>query len=225
MNPTSIAPKSFSARLLLAARSELAHLKPRAAAAQALAGALPQLTFNRVRTAILRAGGIRIGARSLALGAIKVTGRGNPAELFSIGSSSLVTCPLHVDLGARVSIGNNVYIGHDVALLTADHWAGPSESESGPKDAVAAPIEIEDGVWIGSRVVVLAGARIGAGAVVAAGAVVTGHVPPDTLVAGIPAMIIRDLDHGVPASSFRRSMATMESDPPPSSHANSRRGA
>ena len=57
----------------------------------------------------------------------------------------------------------------------------------------AAPITIETNVWIGTAATVLQGVRIGAGSVVAAGAVVTRDVPPATLVAGVPAKVIREL--------------------------------
>jgi acetyltransferase-like isoleucine patch superfamily enzyme len=67
------------------------------------------------------------------------------------------------------------------------------------------PIRIEDGVWIGSRVTVLPGVTIGAGAVIAAGAVVNRDVPPDTLVGGVPARVLRHLDEPSP-KSVRRSM-------------------
>lgn len=196
------APPSLVERFLQQARNEIGDLKPRSVAAQVLAASLPQLTFNRVRTAILRAGGFPIGARSLVMGAFRVTGPGDPAELFSIGSASAITCPLHIELAAPVRIGNNVYIGHDVALLTVDHRVGPAQERCGER--VAMPITLEDGVWLGSRVTVLAGVRVGAGAVVAAGAVVTRDVPPDTLVAGVPAVVVRELDQGAPTSTRSR---------------------
>ncbi|GAB4461186.1 MAG: hypothetical protein OHK0029_26110 [Armatimonadaceae bacterium] len=56
------------------------------------------------------------------------------------------------------------------------------------------PVIIEDNVWIASRVTILKGVHIGTGAVVAAGAVVTKNVPARTLVAGVPAKVIRSLD-------------------------------
>jgi acetyltransferase-like isoleucine patch superfamily enzyme len=205
--PTSAAPVPLWARALAVARDEVACLRPRSLAAQALSTALPQLTFNRVRTAILRAAGFEIGLRSLVMGPIRVVGKGDPKELFSVGSASVITCPLHVELGAEVRIGDSVYIGHDVALLTADHRPGPTDGSSLEE---ALPIFIENGVWIGSRATVLGGVRVGAGAVIAAGAVVTRDVDADTLVAGVPATVIRELDHGVPASSWLR-----RSVPPP----------
>jgi acetyltransferase-like isoleucine patch superfamily enzyme len=58
---------------------------------------------------------------------------------------------------------------------------------------VARPVVVEDGAWIGMAALILPGVRIGAGAVVSAGAVVTSDVPPDTLVAGNPAAVVRSL--------------------------------
>ncbi|MBV4357845.1 hypothetical protein KTO63_11845 [Parasegetibacter sp. MAH-26] len=56
-----------------------------------------------------------------------------------------------------------------------------------------APITIEDGAWIGSRVTILPGVTIGEKSIIAAGAVVTKDVEPYTLVGGVPAKIIKHL--------------------------------
>jgi acetyltransferase-like isoleucine patch superfamily enzyme len=112
--------------------------------------------------------------------------------LLRIGDLSSISGPLHIDLGAQVSIGRSVGIGRDVLLLTLDHDIGPSEFRCGRQ--VAAPIRIGDGVWIGSRATVLPGVSIGDGAVVAAGAVVTRDVVPNTLVAGVPARFVRAIE-------------------------------
>ena len=57
-----------------------------------------------------------------------------------------------------------------------------------------APIVIEDDVWIGTAATIMQGVTIGAGSVVAAGAVVTRDVPAQTLVAGVPAQVIKTID-------------------------------
>jgi acetyltransferase-like isoleucine patch superfamily enzyme len=180
------------------AREEVARVEPRILAAGTVAGVLPQFTFNRTRTAILRAGGLSIGEHSLVMGPVHLSGTGDDRALFSIGSGTLISGPLRVALGARLSIGDNVYIGHDVALLTVGHEVGPTDRRCGER--FASPIDIGNGVWIGSCVTILAGVRVGAGAVVAAGAVVTRDVPDNTLVAGVPAAVIRDLEQGIPST-------------------------
>jgi maltose O-acetyltransferase len=58
---------------------------------------------------------------------------------------------------------------------------------------VSAPITIGDGAWLGARSTILPGVTIGAGAVVAAGSVVIGDVAPDVVVAGVPAVVRRQL--------------------------------
>jgi acetyltransferase-like isoleucine patch superfamily enzyme len=81
-------------------------------------------------------------------------------------------------------------IADKVNLVTAGHPVEPDERRS---YITAASIAIETNVWIGAAATVLPGVSIGADSVVAAGAVVTHDVPPATLVAGVPATVIRHL--------------------------------
>lgn len=85
-------------------------------------------------------------------------------------------------LGGRATVGKNCHIGAGTVL------AGVIEPPN------ATPVVIEDNVVIGANAVVLEGCRVGKGAVVAAGAVVIGDVPAGTVVAGIPAKVIKSAD-------------------------------
>lgn len=86
-----------------------------------------------------------------------------------------------------VYIGDNVLIGHNVCLLTLNHDEDPKKRANlHPK-----PIKIGKGAWLGSNVTVLPGVTIGDGAIVAACAVVTKDVGENTIVAGIPAKVVR----------------------------------
>ena len=85
-------------------------------------------------------------------------------------------------VGARAMVGKNCHIGAGAVL------AGVLEPPS------ATPVVIEDDVLIGANAVILEGIRVGTGSVVAAGAVVTEDVPPQTVVAGQPARVIKQVD-------------------------------
>ena len=90
-----------------------------------------------------------------------------------------------------ISIGDGVMIAPKVALITGGHPLPLAERR---EHLSFAPIVIEDHVWIGTAAVITQGVTVGAGAVVAAGAVVTHDVPPHTMVAGVPARVIKTID-------------------------------
>ncbi len=95
-------------------------------------------------------------------------------------------CCKFQDQGGIV-IGNGVLIGHNVTLATLNHDERPDYRQNiYPK-----PIKIGDNVWIGSNATILQGITIGNGAIVGANSVVTHDVPENTIVAGVPARIIR----------------------------------
>ena len=165
---------------------------PRRVVAGLVSSALPQNAFSRLRTRLLRAVGIRIGTGSLLGGSLRLTGNGSVRDLLTIGPKCWLTGPVHIDLSAPVKIGARVYMGYDVELLTVDHRMGEAAQRCGPRRY--RPLEIGDGVWIGSRAILLPGVRVGRGSVVAAGAVVTCDVPPNVVVGGVPAKIFRHLD-------------------------------
>jgi maltose O-acetyltransferase len=183
--------KAYRAGLL-----ELA-FDPRMTAARLVSGMLPQNSFNRSRTLLLRALGVPIAATSRFAGPVRITGSGCVRELLSIGPGCHLTGPLHIDLTAPVSIGARVYMGYDVELITTDHQIGDADQRCGRR--VYRPIRIGDGVWIGSRAVILPGVTVGNGSIVAAGAVVTRDVPANALVGGVPARLLRDLSAPSPA--------------------------
>jgi tetrahydrodipicolinate N-acetyltransferase len=98
-----------------------------------------------------------------------------------VGAGTMID--MNAVVGARALVGSDCHIGAGAVL------AGVLEPPS------ADPVVIEDEVLIGANAVVLEGCRVGRGSVVAAGAVVTGDVPPMTVVAaGQPARHIKDVD-------------------------------
>ncbi|MBR5521341.1 MAG: sugar O-acetyltransferase [Oscillospiraceae bacterium] len=95
----------------------------------------------------------------------------------------------------KITIGNNVMLGPNVVLTSATHNVDYRiRNKDDDMDIMGAPIVIEDYVWIGANVTVMPGVTIGKHSVVAAGSVVTKDVPPDVIVGGAPAKIIKKLD-------------------------------
>lgn len=93
--------------------------------------------------------------------------------------------------GAKISIGNNVFIGPNCCLSTAGH---PIDFERRNKGLeYAYPITIGNNVWLGANVSVLPGTTIGDNIVIGAGCVVNRNVPSNTIVAGNPCKIIREI--------------------------------
>jgi acetyltransferase-like isoleucine patch superfamily enzyme len=117
--------------------------------------------------------------------------------------------PFYTNLGAFTTIGRNVFINHACSFLDLggitiedDVSIGPRVNlvtESHPLDPedrkalLTKPITIKRRAWIGAGATILPGVTIGENAVVAAGAVVNKNVPANTVVAGVPAKVVRSI--------------------------------
>ncbi|MFC7624938.1 acyltransferase [Microlunatus sp. GCM10028923] len=93
--------------------------------------------------------------------------------------------------GAGIMIGNDVRIAPHAMLIGADHVFADPGVPIRTQGLRPGPIVIEDDVWVAGRVMITAGVRVGTGSVIAAGAVVTRDVPPMSVVAGVPARVIK----------------------------------
>ena len=89
-----------------------------------------------------------------------------------------------------LDIADDVMIGPNVSLITSGHPIEPSRRRDG---VIAKPIVIERNVWIAAGATIIGGVTVGENSVVAAGSVVTKDVPPNTLVGGNPARVIRSI--------------------------------
>lgn len=117
-----------------------------------------------------------------------VAGKGGTLE---IGERTLVNFGCSLVATELVRIGAHCHIGPYTMMLDNDfHYVEPERRLEQPPSK---PIVIGDNVWIGVRVIVMAGVTIGADSCIGAGSVVTSDVPPRTLYAGVPARHIRDL--------------------------------
>lgn len=126
-----------------------------------------------------------------------------------IDDSTTIFPPFHTNFGQHIRLGKNVFINHacsflDIGGITIedDVQIGPRvnlTTENHPLDPnqrttlILKPILIKRNAWIGAAATILPGVTIGENAVVAAGAVVNRDVPPNTIVAGVPAKIVKTM--------------------------------
>lgn len=133
------------------------------------------------------------------------------SELFGydVPASFRVFPPFYTDFGKNITVGNDVFInacchfqdhggvtlgdgcqiGHNVVFATLNHELRPEARQT----TVPAPIVLGRNVWVGSNATILQGVTIGDNAVVAAGAVVTKDVAANTIVGGVPAKFIKNI--------------------------------
>jgi acetyltransferase-like isoleucine patch superfamily enzyme len=97
----------------------------------------------------------------------------------------------YINSGLRLSCFDSIEIGHSVAISENVTIRDSDNHRIDGKAKMTAPVRIGNKVWIGMNATILKGVAIGDGAIVAAGALVNKDVPPRSLVAGVPARVIR----------------------------------
>jgi acetyltransferase-like isoleucine patch superfamily enzyme len=112
-----------------------------------------------------------------------------PSARLTIGDDTFINNGVVLSCRGSIQIGARCQIAPQVVIMDNDYHGVDDRSEVPP----SSPVIIEDDVWLATRSTILRGVRVGRGAVVAAGAVVTRDVPPFTLVAGVPARIVRQI--------------------------------
>ena len=157
--------------------------------AMAITARLNRLTFNdadEVRALFSELIGTKVDDSFVLIPPFYATGGADTR----IGRNVFVNqdCTFY-DLGG-LDIGDDVMIGPNVSLITSGHPVEPSRRRD---FTIAKPIVIERNVWIAAGATIIGGVTVGENSVVAAGAVVTQNVPPNTLVGGNPARVIRSI--------------------------------
>lgn len=92
---------------------------------------------------------------------------------------------------AKVTFGNNVFIGPNCVITTAGHPLDKDQRKEGLEFAY--PITIKDDVWIGANVTILPGITIGEGSIIGAGSVVTKDIPSGVIAVGNPCKVMRNV--------------------------------
>lgn len=93
--------------------------------------------------------------------------------------------------GAKVTIGDNVFIAPNCCITTAEHAIHPEQRKAGIE--VAKPVTIGNNVWIGAGSVILAGVEIGDNTVIGAGSLVNRSIPGNVVAVGVPCKVLRQI--------------------------------
>lgn len=115
-------------------------------------------------------------------------------ERIEIGENCLINHNNVLQAGkefGKIKIGNFVHTGANVMMFAFNHSIDDIEVPSKLQDYYDADIVIDDDVWIGAGTVIVAGVTIGKGCVIGSNSVVTKDVPPYSIVAGVPAKVIK----------------------------------
>ena len=100
---------------------------------------------------------------------------------------------LHNTIIGPVTIGSHVNLAQGITITALNHNFDDSEKRIDQQGISTKEVVLADDIWVGANAVILPGVTIGKHAVVAAGAIVTKDVPPHSLVAGVPAKVIRQI--------------------------------
>lgn len=109
----------------------------------------------------------------------------------AIGDAVMITPGVRISACDEVSIGDSCMLANGVYITDSD-WHGIYNRVERPREV--APVRIGDNVWLGDHATVLKGVSIGDNSIVAARAVVVRDVPPNVVVAGNPAKVVKELD-------------------------------
>ncbi len=149
--------------------------------------------------------------------------RGEQAPELTIGDHTFVGHLVSFACSASITIGKDCLIAAGVQISDYDgHPVDAARRRAGdptPPEGIR-PVVIGDDVWIGASAIILKGVTIGGRSIIGAGAVVTRDVPPDTVVAGNPARVVKQLAAPTPPSPLSPSAGTggrpsAHSPPPP----------
>lgn len=131
---------------------------------------------------------LTIGARSRVAPGACIQG---PVEIGADCTVQAYSVLVGVRDGGPIRIGNGVRIAPHVMIFAANHNFADTDTPIFKQGITAAPVTVEDDVWVAGKVMITAGVRIGHGSVIGAGAVVTQDIPPWSVAVGVPARVIK----------------------------------
>ena len=122
-----------------------------------------------------------------------------PSSEISVGPRTKFSNNVTVIAVEAVHFGARCLIGDHGLILDSDFHHADAALRHAPGGPTS-PVILEDDVWVGSRVTILKGVRIGARSIIAAGAVVSRDIPPDSIAGGVPAKVIKSIAGSKPTA-------------------------
>jgi acetyltransferase-like isoleucine patch superfamily enzyme len=137
--------------------------------------------------------GINFGD-NVVIGPYSVVGASSPSNFgagLRMGKNSAVDAYSFIGAAGLIAIGENVIMGQHVSFHAENHNYERTDVPIKQQGTRREGIVVEDDCWVGSNVLFLDGAHVGRGCVIAAGSVVRGEIPPYSVVAGVPARVVK----------------------------------
>jgi acetyltransferase-like isoleucine patch superfamily enzyme len=154
--------------------------------------------------------GVNIGARSKIGAYTQIRCTNHFSKLgkgVTMGSDSGIGQFSFIGAAGGVTIGNHVIMGQYVSFHAQQHIFDNPDLPIAKQGTTAEGITIDDDVWVGAKVTFLDGAHVGSHSVVAAGSVVRGTFPPNSIIGGVPARILRPT-HDTQANELKEQIKT-----------------
>ena len=176
---------SFFLRRTRDLREDARRLHAHASLAADLAGPLPPSAVVLGRISVFGTRNVRFGENVLLYPGLHLETQGDAS--IEIGDDVVISRGAHIVAMAGVVLGKGSMVGEYASIRDANHTRDPGRGIRSSSHR-AKPIAIGSEVWIGRGVTVLGGVTLGDGSTIGANAVVTKDVPPQTTVAGVPAV-------------------------------------
>jgi acetyltransferase-like isoleucine patch superfamily enzyme len=150
---------------------------------------LPRYRFlNNFKAIFLRCLKAKIGKRVVFYPGVWIV----PGRNLVIGNDVDLALDVLITTSGGVYIGDRTLIGYRTQIISGNHIIPLAKGQIFNSGHEYKPVHISEDVWVGANCIIMPGVTIGVGAVIAGGSVVTKDVPDFTVVAGVPAKIIKD---------------------------------